>query len=253
MRNWHQFAIDLVRSREIDPTYDFMIKLGEENSASFMDRFTLHYLMFYDLGGAFIGAGKAGDDDFFQYILDTYDQWPRGKARRHARASVGKGYVNMLRQRFLTPTIFWDRVLKEGRTSYDSLAKYWQGMQGCGMGPYFVWKMGDIIRNVFHLECPMSRVDFLTYLPDVPFKALKKYPGLEQTIYESICELPNPWYPTRHCSWPEVETVLCAVYGYDKGTYTFGSDLANLHYRLRDDPRLLRLLPPLIKESDYGW
>lgn len=232
---YSRFARDLVITKELDPTYDIMVGHFASKDFLYKSRFLTHYLMFYDLKGALFAANTTKDDTFFNYVADNYEKWDRGTARRHSRGAVGMKYLRNMQNKFSTPMIFWSRAIKSGQRGYDSLVRFFVGeADGCGVGPYFQWKTGDLLRNVLGERCPLTLTDGGAFLPDVPLKEIQKNWPDGRTTLSVITEvlgwiqgLPAPGLGTFRCGYAEVETVLCAMYGHRKGTYKFGQDIAH--------------------------
>lgn len=247
------FARDLVTSGELDPPYILINGLRESRGQSWAEAFSLYYFMFYDLEGA---AKAAKAPSFWKYVEDVYPTAKRVAARRHFRGD--KGWQALLAlQRFGSPAQVWQAM---HRHSYRGLVQNIErNFQGCQIGPYFAWKAMDILDRCLGMSVNMSLGEAIEFLPDVPRKGIKAlWPeGEGQLVHglvavaESIANLDAPGAPTRKCSYPEAETVLCAIYGYQKGTYKVGSDLVHRRQELQAHPDLIELLPIPQNWSQY--
>lgn len=239
-----QFARDLVMSGELDPPYVLFYNLQMVKSAEWIDVAVMHYFLFYDLEGAVKAADEVNPVDYWQYILDRLPTLKRGKARRHFRGEAAQTAICRLKTGSVCHTL--ERMYKP---TYALLALYMGAYSGCQIGPYFTWKLMDIFDRCLGREVQLSLNAAVEYLPDVPRKAVKQFfPGklvadALQEVVSWIDDLSAPGVPTRNCSYAEAETVLCAMYGMNKGTYKFGSDLIHRRGELKNFPQYAMLLP----------
>lgn len=253
LKPWQKFARDLVTTGEIDPTYYLIHRAGEVKGLEWQVRFAMHYFLFYDLGGAARCANEAGDD-FWTYVKDLYTTFPRAPARRHFRGDKGRNAVEKL-STFGPPERVFGLMYRDKYSDlYDNIAS---NFKGCEVGPYFTWKLMDVFDRCLGLSVRLDTKDALKYLPDVPRKALILYwrdeprSGLEK-VWETVKDLPAPGNPSRLCNYAEAETILCAIYGLNRGSYKFGMDLQHRHMELIDFPDLQELLPPLQLWNNHG-
>lgn len=248
------FARDLVTSGELDPPYILIHNLREAYGQDYADRFALYYFMFYDLEGA-VKAALA--PSFWAYVESVYPTAKRVSARRHFRGDKGWQAVRAL-QRFGSPSQVWQSM---HRPSYRGLVQNIdRNFQGCQIGLYFAWKAMDILDRCLGMPVNLSLAETTEFLPEVPVKGAKGlFPNEENPvmyalskIVDAISGLDAPGARTRKCSYPEVETILCAAYGLQKNTYKMGSDLVHRHQELKNHPDVARFLPSTQIWSNYG-
>lgn len=250
--SWVNFAREHVQLGEIDTPYVLMDRAVGTHGKDWVERFALYYFMFYDLEGA---AKAAYAPNFWRYVEDVYPTAKRGGARRHFRGDKGIQALLAL-QRFGSPNQVWYSMYKP---NYSSLVEnITRKFQGCQIGPYFAWKAMDIFDRCLGMPVNLSLSETLAFLPDVPRKGAKvMWPDdtLEVSLNRigaAIGDIPAPGNDYRKCGYPEVETILCAMYGVQKGTYHVGDDIQSRHTQLRDHPDLVRLLPPIQDWSQYA-
>lgn len=257
IQNWRDFATETIRVHDLDPTYDFLYAAKQEKGVEWASRFALHYLMFYDLGGAARCANSCDDDGFWDYITHGYFLFKRGTERRHSRGKLGETYVGNLRSKG-TPTQILERMHMP--IYADLVKKVDRDFKGCGFGPYFIWKVMDFQDRIFERPIRLNLEDALKYMPDEPRKcAASIWPNrsLKETLIKvtgHILHLPfqAPGVPNRPCQFAEAETVLCMLKGFFlTKSHTLGDDLASKHDSLKDFPDLLPLLPPQLDWSFY--
>jgi hypothetical protein len=113
----------------------------------------------------------------------------------------------------------------------------------------------DILDRCLAMPVDLNLNEAIEFLPDVPKKGGKvMWPNtpwneILTKLVSYITDLPAPGAETRKCSFAEAETILCAIYGYQKGTYVFGSDLVHRRKELMHLPNLARFLP---QPQDWG-
>jgi hypothetical protein len=218
-----------------------------------VERFALHYFMFYDLGGA---ARCAYDDTpFWSYVTNGYQLFKRGTSRRHFRGDKGLTAIRGLCEHGEPGDVFAAMY----QPTYAGLVHHLQDdFQGCEIGPYFSWKLMDIFDRCLGRPVRCSLPETLKFLPETPRKGAKTFfPDKNLTealmsIVRTISHLPAPGIDNRSCDLPEAETILCAIYGYQKGTYKVGDDISSRHEELKDFPELLKMLPPNRDWSKYA-
>jgi hypothetical protein len=253
VNNWRDFARILVETKELDPMYDFIYNARSAYSPQWADRFALHFFMFYDAGEAIHAANVVGS--FWQYVEDHYDVCKRGTERRHFRGKNGWNAIMKL-QSFGTPTQVWDAL---HNLNYAGLVSNVEAnFEGAQIGPYFTWKAMDLLDRCLNRPVDLSLVDAMRHLPDEPRKAAKQFwPNKNLSwvldhMVEFMHYLEAPGMPGSNCGYAEVETVLCAMYGYwVKGNYYIGKDLERRHNELSAFPELLKYLPAKVNANDY--
>lgn len=251
--HWTNFARSLVETGELDPPYVLMPKAGDLYGDEWVERFALHYFLFYDLGGA---ARCAYDTTpFWSYVTNGYHLFKRGTSRRHFRGDKGRGAIK---------TLAWhgepgDLFAAMYQPTYAGLVHHLSdNFSGCEIGPYFAWKLMDIYDRCLGRPVSLSIPETLKFLPETPRKAVKSFfPDMNlhsalMTVVRSISDLYAPGFRNRGCDLAEAETVLCAIYGANKGTYHFGMDLDHRHKELKDFPELVKMLPPIQDWSQYA-
>lgn len=251
---FREFARDLVTKGEIDAPYVFMANAATEKGGDWIDRFALYYFMFYDLDGAAIAADHPGP--FWEYVLKVYSTAKRGKTRRHFRGSNGWTAVHNLMAHG-SPSQVWANMAASNYT--DLLANIAINFQGCQIGPYFAWKVMDILDRCVNRPVTLILPEAVKYLPEVPrrgaellFFGQSLRSALDRVV-SLIYNLPAPGVPGRRCSYPEAETILCAAWGYHTGAYKMGDDIRSRHEQLSGHPALLQYLPPNLDCKQYVY
>ena len=251
--HWMNFAVEHVELGEIDTPYILMAKAGEAYGDEWLERFALHYFLFYDLGGAARCAYDTGR--FWKYVNDGYETCRRGTSRRHFRGEKGAMAVHNLCAHGDPGDVFAAMY----QTTYAGLVHHLQSdFKGCEIGPYFAWKLMDVFDRCLGRPVRLSLPEALKFLPDTPRKGAKSFfPDLAlidslTAVSRAIEHLPAPGAPGRNCGLPEAETILCAIYGVNKGTYHVGDDIESRHSELKDFPELIAMLPPLQDWSQYA-
>lgn len=250
IQNWRQFADITIAVHDLDPTYDFLYQASMVYGEDWSDRFMLHYLMFYNLGGAARAANGSTDDSFWDYVTNGYHLFKRGTERRHFRGELGSKAIGNLRKHGPPSEIIRDMYAP----TYTELIKLFQTkFAGCGFGPYFIWKLMDLQDRVYGRPIRLNKDEALKYMPDEPRKCaatLWPHKALSSSLTDVtafILNLPYkaPGMPNRQCGYAEAETVLCMLKGFFiTRTHTIGDDVASKHKQLADFPDLLALLPP---------
>lgn len=255
IETWYDFARVTVQTKDLDPTYDFLWNARQEMGDNWADRFALHMLMFYDLGGAVAAAQQTNEHNFWEYVLDNYTAFPRGTERRHSRGTLGLGYVTELSKRG-SPTKLLGKMTGEYYTYLVKTVE--RDFKGCGFGPYFIWKVLDYQERCLGRAIYLTLDECLKYMPAEPRKcAATLWPHTSLRVVvdgvrKAIYNLPAPGSPDRLCSYQEVETVLCMLKGYFiTKTHTIGDDIDEKHEQLRKWPEFLKFLPPKQDWSQY--
>lgn len=243
---WIQFARDLVTTGELDPVYNLIYGGKQRYGDQWAAQFALHFFMYYDVGQAAALANAQTELDFWHMQNFGYDAFKRGSERRHFRGEKGKQAMLNL-QHIGSPEQIWKRM--HGLHYHSLRLNVQDKFQGCQIGDYFTWKAMDILDRCLGMPVQLSVNEAAQYLPDTPVKAIRTFwritpicEALDQVV-TVINDLPAPGAPTRNCSYSEAETILCAMYGFNKGTYKFGSDIVKRREQLKDHPYLLDLLP----------
>lgn len=252
IQNWREFADVHILDKEIDPLYEFLYAIQADKGPYWANRFTLHLLMFYDVGGAVKCANETTEDTFWGYTFGGYDTFPRGTNRRHSRGALGLSYITNLASHG-SPVDILPRMYAP---IYRDLTKLMdRNFPGCGFGPYFIWKLMDFQDRCFGRPVRLNLDDALKFLPDEPRKGAaliwpdRSLKDVLIGITGYISQYPAPGAPTRNCGFAEAESLLCALRGYHKGTYHHGKDLEERHRQLAPFPDLIKYLPPLPKEK----
>jgi hypothetical protein len=251
-KHWTNFAVNLVKTGEIDPPYEVIYKGGLSYGDEWAERFALHYFLFYDLGGA---ARCANDTTpFWSYVTNGYHLFKRGKSRRHFRGENGARAIRLLLEYPTAGDVFAALY----QPTYAGMYHHIQdNFDGCQIGDYFRWKLMDIFDRCLGRHVSLSMPEALKFLPETPRKGAKQFfPNDSLTtalmsVVRTISHLPAPGNPNRPCDLPEAETILCAMYGARKGTYRFGMDLDHRREELKDFPDLVEFLPTHQDWSPY--
>lgn len=252
--NWREFCDAHISDREIDPLYEFAVKAIADKGPGWGNRFVLHLLTFYDVGGAVQAADLTNEHTFWDYVISNYDDFPRGTNRRHSRGDLGRQYVINC-EKVGPPNIF---LAKAWASNYTDLVKVMQTtFHGCGYGAYFVWKIMDYQDRVLGRPVQLLIFEAVKHMPDEAKKGAKLlWPNrtLDDVLLgvtKHIWKYDAPGLATRRCGFPEAESLLCALRGWYNGTYEHGQDLRERHEQLRGRPDYLRFLPPAPAKDKY--
>lgn len=244
-----------METHDLDPTYDFLYRARMELGNDWANRFSVHYLCFYDMGGALAAARDTGETDFWSYVLDNYTAFPRGTERRHTRGELGLRYVTELSKKG-TPR---DTMKAMYSPSYTGLVSVFNShFKGCGFGPYFIWKVMDFQDRVFERPISLTRAEAERHCPDEPRKCAKalwpefKFGYVMESIAYNIRDMVAPGAPDRKCGLPEAETILCMLKGWGiTKTHTIGDDVDSKWEQLRKFPEFHKYLPTKQDWSKY--
>lgn len=230
---------------EIDTPYVFAANVLPVKGQDWTERMLLYYFLFYDLEGAVNCANARAP--FWEYVEGQYAVAKRGKARRHFRGQAGAEACNQL-GKIGAPKEVWNALYCP---SYDKLATHIKAnFQGCQIGDYFTWKLMDIFDRCLGMPVSLSLDETIKWMPDTPRKGVRQMwkadaiSDVLNRVVGAISDIDAPGLPTRKCNFAEAETILCAMYGYNKGTYKVGDDIRSRHEQLAPWPDLVVLLPP---------
>ncbi len=252
---WQKFAEVTILTNDLDPSYEFLYKARSLKGEEWSERFIVHYLCFYDLGGAVACADKTTADTFWPYMFEGYSSFPRGTERRHTRGDGGLRFLQNLSLHG-SPHSIWTTMWAP---TYTELVKVFKDkFAGCGFGPYFIWKVLDFQERVWGRPISLSLAEAVKHCPDEPRKCaailwphLPFVEALEKVTYY-IHRMPAPPSFNRPCSYQEAETVLCMLKGYFiTKTHTIGDDIDSKYLQLHRWPELQELLPPQENWSKY--
>jgi hypothetical protein len=251
---YRQFARDLVLSKELDPMYDFAYQTRKAYDHQWSAQFLLHLFMYYDAGQA-VSMAKANTElDFWHMQNYGYEGFKRGTERRHFRGDKGRQALLKFQQ-MGSPASIWRKMY---RPTYTQLVENIErNFDGCQIGPYFTWKLMDILDRCLDEPVFITMDEAIKYLPDSPRKCAKTvYPehNLKEVlegIVSWIDDIVAPGAPSRNCGIPEAETIMCAIRGLEKGTYRFGEDIDLRHTQLKGLPEA-EFLPPKQDWKQYG-
>lgn len=248
IKNWAQLCDVVLATGDLDPLYDFAVAANKVKDDAWTDRFVMHLLTFYDVGGAVQAADLTTENSFWDYVIANYDTFPRGTNRRHSRGDIGRKYV-MNCEKMGGPTEFLEKAWSR---TYTGLVKVFQdNFQGCGYGPYFVWKVMDYQDRVLGRPVQLLLHEAIKHMPDEARKgATLLWPGkpLQDVLggmIEYMRRYAAPGLPTRGCGFSEVETMLCALRGWYNNDYAVGQDLLERHKQLKPFPQYRPLLKPV--------
>lgn len=250
-----RFARDLVFVGELDPMYDLIYQGRKRYGAQWSAQFVMHFFMYYDAGQAAALARAHTELDFWPMQNYGYEGFRRGTERRHFRGDKGRQALRNF-QAMGSPQDIWDLPPLSYSKLVDYVGNAWGGTQ---TGPYFTWKAMDLLERCLGVQIELSLADAAFYLPDEPRKAAKmlwpNYPltAVLERVRGMVSDLTAPGQPSRRCGYAEAETILCALKGYLKGSYKFGSDIDRRHEQLKDYPDLLALLPAKQDWSKYVY
>jgi Alpha-glutamyl/putrescinyl thymine pyrophosphorylase clade 2 len=239
---WQSFAVETVKSHDLDPTYDLLANLRKPYGEAFVARACLHMLMFYDLRDA-LELAKLDGKKYWEHIDKNYPHLRRGTERRHFRSINGWKTVEALREAYPRPEEFMEDNYDSDLRIMEAKLRRWPGF-----GPYFVWKAADYQDRI--MGFPITFRTNLELVPDQPRKsAATFFPGQDlvsvlEKVSDAICEYPAPGLPNRPCGLSEAETVLCMLKTYftTKAAW-LGKDIM-LRYKELGDTKFARYLPP---------
>jgi len=244
---WQKFAKVTIETDDLDPSYIFLKRARELKGESWACRFVIHFLCFYDLGGAVKAADQTTDSSFWDYTIANFHAFPRGTERRHSRGDIGLGYITNLSQHG-SPTRIWGMM--QAPTYTDLVRTFNYGFKGCGFGPYFIWKVLDLQERVWGRKISLSLEEAVRYCPDEPRRCAtflwpeERFSEVMTKVALYVSNFPAP-NGGRPCSYQEAETVLCMLKGYFiTKTHTIGDDVDEKHNQLYRWPELQALLPP---------
>lgn len=253
--NWRDFADATVETHDLDPTYDFLYAARMDLGEAWAARFAVHYLMFYDLGGAARCADHTEDKDFWNYITHGYHLFKRGTERRHSRGKTGAKYVYNMS--FMgSPLEIIEKMWAPDLTKLTK--KIETDFVNCGFGPYFIWKVMDFQDRIFGNPVSLSMGEVLKFCPNEPRKCAAavwpdvRFDDVIENVSKYIARWPAPGEPGGKCWYAEAETVLCMMKGFFlTRTHTIGDDVDTKWSQLRDFPHLHKYLPPQLDWSIY--
>lgn len=252
---WQDFARVTIQSNDLDPSYVFLWNAKRDKGDEWAARFIIHYLLFYDLGGAVRAAELTSDATFWKYVRRGYDDFRRGTERRHFRADLGMKCVANMSDKG-TPTQLWDAMYETNYTGLTQVFK--KSFVNCGFGPYFQWKVLDFQERVWERPIILSLAEAVKYCPDDPRKCAKilwpekDFDRAISDVSDYISQFMAPPSGNRPCSYQEAETVLCMLKGYFiTKTHTVGDDVDSKWSQLSTYPEFLKYLPPKQDWSQY--
>lgn len=252
---WREFAKITIETNDLDPTYVFLHGAKQDKGEDWASKFALHYLSFYDLGGAVKAAEYCNQENFWEYVIEHFDKFKRGTERRHSRGDIGKTYIKNLAD-IGTPEFIWGEMYA---TTYSGLAiKFKRHFANCGFGPYFLWKVLDFQERIWGRPILLSLEEAVCYCPDDPRKCArilwpeKHFHEVLALVTDYISQFKAPPTYDRRCSYQEAETVLCMLKGYFiTKTHTIGDDIESKYEQLKDMPDMLKYLPPRLDWTQY--
>lgn len=262
--DWQKFARLTIESNDLDPMYELIANLKDKKDRTWMARFIVYFVFFYDAGGA-----KEFADELEDVISGNYDkEWElmkarawepttkRGTERRHFR---GKNAIEALKNLHIMKMNMTTMVDDWWAPTYDQLYKKLSTKYArCQLGPYFIWKIFDIVSVGLGRYISMSLDEAVKYMPEEPRKAAamffpdKPFRETVDMIDTYIGQFQHPVPDRWECGYPEAETILCMMKGFfGTKVHAIGDDIADKHRQLHDYPELQALLPkqiPLIHE-----
>lgn len=254
IQTWQDFARVTIQTDDLDPTYVFLYNAKAEKGNDWASRFTIHYLLFYDLGGAVTVADATTQTTFWPYVLANYDRFPRGTERRHNRGDNGYKQTKNLGKKGDPLDIMGDMW---SHTYTGLVTKFHTTFANCGFGPYFIWKVLDFQERIWGKPITLSLQEAVKYCPDDPrLCAAILWPDMSfrevlEIVVEEISQYDAP-NGGRKCSYQEAETVLCMLKGYFlTKKHTIGDDVSSKYKQLREYPNYLKYLPPAADWTKY--
>lgn len=251
--SWQKFAKATIETNDLDPTYVFLWNAKKELGEQWAARFAVHYLCFYDMGGAIQVANDTNGASFWPVVLDNYDKWPRGTERRHSRGDLGRFYATNL-SKHGTPDHILSRMYAP---TYTGLVKLFRTeFVNCGFGTYFQWKVLDFQERIWERPISVSLDEAAKYCPEDPVKCARKlwpdksFKDALADVTDEISQYLAPPSGNRPCSYQEAETILCMLKGYFiTKQHTIGDDVDSKYKQLKDWPEFHKFLPA---RQDWG-
>lgn len=256
--DWQKFARLTIESNDLDPMYELIANLAKTKDRTWMARFIVYFVFFYDAGGA-----KKFADDLELTLSGNYDkEWQtmkdlawlsntkRGTERRHFR---GKNALEALKNLHIMKMDMTSMVQDWWAPNYT---QFYQKMSTkyarCQLGPYFIWKIFDIVSVGLGRHITMSLDEAVKYMPEEPRKAAKLF-FPDQDFREALLMVNGRVSAHRHpvvdryCDFPETETILCMMKGFfATRTHAIGDDILDKYVQLNKYPELQALLPKQI-------
>jgi hypothetical protein len=243
----------LISVGDLDPVYQFANKCVYSKGSDWTQRFSLHFLLFYDLGGAVAAAEQTSQTSFWPYVKENFSDFPRTSVRMGPR--MKREFVENLSQKFPLPYSFWDKSYHD---DYDKMVEWFKTQaHNCGFGDYFRWKTMDFHDRVFDRRVRLSLNSAVQFLPSRPVKVanqLWKSPvEALLAVQEMIHDWAAPGAPSRGCGPSEAETVLCAIHEYffSANPKYIGSDVDECYHSLRKFREFQLFLPTKLNWSVY--
>jgi hypothetical protein len=255
VETWRQFAEITIQTNDLDPTYVFLHAAMRDKGEDWATKFAIHYLCFYDLGGAVTTADSCSQEGFWEFVAAHFHQFRRGTERRHSRGDIGQSYITNLASKG-TPAEIWPWMYA---TTYQGLVEVFKKhFVGCGFGPYFLWKVLDFQERIWERPIKLTLKEAVKNCPDDPRKcAAILWPGVEfqdvmEFVTEYISQFKAPPSYNRQCSYQEAETILCMLKGYFiTKTHTIGDDIESKYEQLKNKPEYHQYLPPRQNWAQY--
>lgn len=248
IKNWRELCDVVVLTGDLDPLYDFTVAVGKDKGPLWTARFVTHLLTFYDVGGAVQTADLTTEGSFWDYVIANYDHFPRGTNRRHSRGDIGRKYV-LNCEKVGSPTVF---LQEAWAPNYTALVKKMNDhFQGCGYGPYFIWKVMDYQDRVLGRPVQLLLHEAIKHMPDEARKgAALLWPKVPlqdvlTAVVQHMWKHPAPGLANRTCGFSEAETMLCALRGWYNNDYVVGQDLLERHKQLKPHLLYTRFLKPV--------
>lgn len=257
--NWVKFARLTIESNDLDPMYELIRNLKKTKDPAWMARFIVYFVFFYDAGGAKKFADElAQTANLFQYDrewelmknLAWLSDTKRGTERRHFR---GKNAIDALKNLHLMKMPMTEMVDDWWAPTYTQLyQKVSTKYARCQLGPYFIWKIFDIVSVGLGRHISMNLDEAVKFMPDEPRKAAamffpdRDFRAALGTVNDYVSGMKHP-VADRYCSYPETETILCMMKGFfGTKVHAIGDDILDKHNQLKDYPELQALLPKQI-------
>lgn len=243
---WENLFTAYVQTRDLDVTYTPLNACVRELGREVMNRYLTGMALYYHMGVASELAEKTTEGDFWQAAKNMYSTAPRGKARRYFRGQDGITCLDYLSKTFKGPTEFIEAMYRPG---YNDMVKAFEAVPA--FGPYFTWKMLDFYDRV--LGMPVDTSGCYAHVPnepikgamtiardmgwDVPEEKSKQRPVLYRVLDLCLERLQSnglmaPPFDDRLVGIQEVETALCGLSHYLKGSDYVGLDVDKLHDQL---------------------
>jgi hypothetical protein len=253
-----EFGEALLRAGDLDPIYTMLHE--SQFPARQKERFCVAYWLFYHAGVAASASEKA-HGDFWRFLEDGLEQFPRGTERRHFRGAKAKTALERLYTRYPLPEWF-PRFIRTGiLAGSGTLGLIGRGNPGpkslpdppisftmvsvrtqthAQFGPWIAFKVADMMERVLGVPIDFADCALLDLyeeprkgatLAGVHLGAVTPNEALEKLL-EHFNRWTAPPNSSRMINVQEVETILCKWKAHRNGFYPLGKDTREVIHAL---------------------